>query len=247
MWASEVNRVCTAALALACAGALAQPTPPLVTDVDIERARRDAPVVTDADIERARRLHAPASPKAPPPSAPGAVNVEALPVPATPATVDLGAVARGYAAIGAAGGAGALRAREPALLVFVSLSMPRPTLTLLAEQAARARATLVLRGVHDNSLARTVARVRSLVGQHPAAVQIDPQAFSRYGVTVVPTVVVVRAGAAQAACAQQSCPADPSAFVGVAGDVSLDYALEHVARHAPDFAADAATLLTRLR
>lgn len=247
MWASEANPVHAAALALACAGALAQPAPPPVTDADIERARREAPVVTDADVERARRLHAPTAPGALTRSAPGAVNVEALPVPATPATVDLGAVARGYAAIGAGGGASALRAHEPALLVFVSLAMPEPALALLAEQAARARATLVLRGVHDDSLARTVARVHSLVGRHPVAVQIDPQAFSRYGVTVVPTVVVVRAGTAQAGCAQQSCPADASAFVGVSGDVSLDYALEHVARHAPDFAADAASLLARLR
>lgn len=234
----------TLAVAVAAAAALAQPAASPVTEADLERARRSAPVVTDADIERARRLHAPASAAALPRAAPSAVDVDALPVPSAPASVDLGAIARDYATLGAPGAA-APRAHEPALLVFVSLSLPEPTLALLVEQAARSRATLVLRGVHDDSLARTVARVRALIGQHAVGFQIDPQAFSRYAVTVVPTFVVVRGGLAPDHCAAQACPGD--AFVGVAGDVSIDYALEHVARHEPAFAADAAHFLARLR
>ena len=56
MSASDALRVALLALpAIACALARAQA--PVVTDADIERARRSQPVVTDADIERARARH----------------------------------------------------------------------------------------------------------------------------------------------------------------------------------------------
>jgi conjugal transfer pilus assembly protein TrbC len=137
-------------------------------------------------------------------------------------------------------------AKGPGLFVFVSLAMPRPTLQRLIDQAARARASVILRGLATGSLRQTVAQVQPLIGQRQVAVQIDPQAFDRFAIARVPSFVLVRDGTRPESCAAGSC-APPEAFLRTAGDVSLDYALEHMQRAAPAFRADAAPFLARLR
>jgi conjugal transfer pilus assembly protein TrbC len=137
-------------------------------------------------------------------------------------------------------------ASGPGLLIFVSLSMPRPTLARLIEQAARARAAVILRGFINGSLRDTVAQVQTLIGAHQVAVQIDPQAFDRFAVTRVPSFVLVRDGTRPVSCAAGSC-APPGAFLRTAGDVSLNYALEHMQGAAPAFRTDAHVFLTRLK
>jgi conjugal transfer pilus assembly protein TrbC len=124
--------------------------------------------------------------------------------------------------------------------------MPRPTLQRLVDQAARVKASIVLRGFANGSLRDTVAQVQGLIGSHQVAVQIDPQAFDRYAVTRVPTFVLVRDGARPVACASGSCaPAD--SFLRTSGDVSLDYVLEHMRRSAPGFGPPADTFLKRIK
>jgi conjugal transfer pilus assembly protein TrbC len=130
-------------------------------------------------------------------------------------------------------------------LVFISFAMPDATLTRLVDQAARAQASLVLRGLAEGSLVRTVARVQQLIGSRKVAVQIDPQAFDRYAVTQTPTFVLVRDGTLPQPCATGLCvPGDR--FARTAGDVSLDYALTHIQRSAPGFSKDAGGFLKRL-
>jgi len=114
------------------------------------------------------------------------------------------------------------------------------------DQAARARASVILRGLANGSLRQTVAQVQPLIGQRQVAVQIDPQAFDRFAIARVPSFVLVRDGTRPESCAAGSC-APPEAFLRTAGDVSLDYALEHMQRAAPAFRADAAPFLARLR
>ena len=134
----------------------------------------------------------------------------------------------------------------PALLVFVSFSMPDATLVRLVDQAARARATLVLRGLVDGSLQKTVLRAQALIGQRKVGFQIDPQAFDRFSISATPTFVLLRAGAVAAPCAAGTCfPA--SSFVAAAGDVSIDYALEYFRRAAPSFSRDAGVVLATLK
>jgi len=234
---------------LLCATALAwsQTGAPTVSEADIAKARRNQPVITDADVERARNANRMPTDaelsRVPVPSTP---NIDALPQPVTRGSIDLGAIAQGYEAAVrdsvAQGGLGA----GPGLLVFVSFTMPEKTLTRLVDQAARAKATLVLRGLVNGSLQETVARVQKLMDGRKVAFQIDPQAFERFGVAAAPTFVLVRDGARPADCAAGSCFAS-DAFVAVAGDVSLDYALEHFQRWAPRFTRDAAGFLKRLR
>jgi conjugal transfer pilus assembly protein TrbC len=218
---------------------------PVVTDADIERARRAQPTVTEQDIEQARRKHAvPAGIDQQ--TAPAAPAIDALPQPATRTPIDLEALARGYASQTDAMDAAQGLARGPGLFVFVSLAMPRPALERLLAQAERARASVILRGLANGSLRDTVAQVQALIGRRNVAVQIDPVAFDRFAIARVPSFVLVRDGTRPVSCAAGSC-APPEAFLRTAGDVSLDYALDHMQRAAPAFRADAAPFLTRLR
>jgi len=249
VWASDFRPSAwalglTAALA-ASAQALAQ-NPPVITDADIERVRREQPAITEGDIDAARRKYSmPGDAElryAPVPTP----NVEALPQPLSRTPIDLEALARGYASQADAMTQAQGLATGPGLLVFVSLSMPRSTLQRLVDQAARAKASIVLRGFANGSLRDTVAQVQGLIGSRQVAVQIDPLAFDRYAVTRVPTFVLVRDGTRPVACASGSCaPAD--SFLRTSGDVSLDYALEHMRRSAPGFGPPADTFLKRIK
>jgi conjugal transfer pilus assembly protein TrbC len=251
VWASDL-RLSARALGLiaalgASAPALAQ-NPPVITDADIERVRREhARPITEgghrrgaAEVRHARRCRTPICTGADPP------NVEALPQPLSRTPIDLEALARGYASQADAMTQAQGLATGPGLLVFVSLSMPRPTLQRLVDQAARAKASIVLRGFANGSLRDTVAQVQGLIGSRQVAVQIDPLAFDRFAVTRVPTFVLVRDGTRPVACASGSCaPAD--SFLRTSGDVSLDYALEHMRRSAPGFGPTADTFLKRIK
>lgn len=249
MWASDLHLSAralglTAAL-VASAQALAQ-NPPVITDADIERVRREQPAITEGDIDAARRKYSMPSDAelrfAPVPTP----NVEALPQPLSRTPIDLEALARGYASQADAMTQAQGLATGPGLLVFVSLTMPRPTLQRLVDQAARAKASIVLRGFANGSLRDTVAQVQGLIGSRQVAVQIDPLAFDRYAVTRVPTFVLVRDGTRPVACASGSC-APTDSFLRTSGDVSLDYALEHMRRSAPGFGPPADTFLKRIK
>ena len=235
-----------AAVLAASAQTLAQ-NPPIVTDADIERVRREQPTISDQDIEQARQRHRmPSDAELEAAPAPARPNLDALPTPAVRAPIDLEALARGYASQAQAMSRAEGLASGPGLLVFVSLSMPQPTLQRLIDQAARAQASIVLRGLADGSLRTTVAQVQRLIGDRQVAVHIDPQAFDRYAVTRVPSFVLARDGTQGAACASGRC-APSESYLSTSGDVSLDYALEHMQRSAPRFAPDAAVFLKRLK
>ena len=136
-----------------------------------------------------------------------------------------------------------------ALRIFVTLSMPESSLRLLADQAERAGATLVLRGLKDNSMKQTLASVQALIGERKLAWQIDPEAFTRFSVRQAPTFVLSRPtvghGTRPASCAG-NCAVTADYF-SVAGDVSLDYALDAIVRRHPDAGRYAAPFLKRLR
>ena len=244
MWATDPwrrhRRLAIAVLAASGAGlfgcsALAQvapvtPVAPQVSDADIERARHQHRMPNDTELAR---IPVPAAPR-----------IDALPQPATVQAIDLEALAKGFEAQVAQPTLGA--SAGPKLLVFVSLAMPEATMTRLLEQAARARATLVLRGLINGSLRETVERMQRLIGERQVAVQIDPQAFDRFSVVRTPSFVLVRDGAATLPCGAGICVASDQ-YVRAAGDVSLDYALRFFQRSAPRMAGDAATFLQRLQ
>lgn len=119
----------------------------------------------------------------------------------------------------------------PTLRVFVSLSMPKDSLHRIAADAARAGGILVFRGIKGGlgkgQMEAMVTELQPYV-QHGAEFQIDPEAFKRYDVSTVPTYVVTTE--------TPGCAAEVCAFKSTsrAGDVSLDYALQHMLKSEKD-------------
>jgi len=166
------------------------------------------------------------------------------------APVDLSTLAQQYERL-RKGPSGATEARGGAdpvvqgLLIFVSLGMPEASLQRLVADAARARATLVLRGVLGGSLKASRNRMAQLVGEHRVVWQIDPSLFKRFAVTAVPTYVLIDpARPVQVACGQALC--EQATFTSVAGDVSAAHALEAIGRSEPGFTALVASYRRRI-
>lgn len=135
----------------------------------------------------------------------------------------------------------------PGLLYFASLSVPEASLDRIIDQAVLSSAALVLRGlVKGGDLRATAERLGQLLKGREVAFLIDPTLFTRFEVRQVPAVVLM-AGSGAARCADQAC-ADPTPpHWAVAGDVSLDYALESIVRLAPEAASAANPYLAKLR
>lgn len=238
-----------AALYLALCGAVAHAQSPKspVTEADIARAARTQPTITDKDIEAAARKNRMPTEaelaRVPVPSTP---RIDALPQPQSQRKIDLGVIASGYDAMGQPDPAKGTLPVGPTLLVFVSFSIPEKTLDRLVDQAARAGATLVLRGFVDDSLQKTVARVQRVIGARKVGFQIDPQSFDRFSVTATPSFVLIKDGAVPAPCAAGTC-FDSSSYALTAGDVTVDYALRFIQRSAPRFSREADTYLSKLK
>lgn len=184
---------------------------------------------------------------------PGADRLGSQPVPQPPRVnprsdaIDIEAIARSNLRL--QGTSAAPGSPTTPLRIFITLEMPRPSLRLLTDQAARSGAVLVLRGLKAQSMRQTIALVGELIGERQVAWVIDPEAFTRFGVRQAPTFVLTL-NDATGADAQGSCSsgcATPTGFVSVSGDVSLDYALEAILRRRPKAALLAEPILKRLR
>jgi conjugal transfer pilus assembly protein TrbC len=184
---------------------------------------------------------------------PDADRIGSQPVPQPPrvnpqrGAIDIEALVRGKIQIP---NAGAASGTVPApLRIFITLDMPRASLQLLTDQASRAGAVLVLRGLKSQSMRETVAIVGELIGERKVAWVIDPEAFTRFAVRQAPTFVLALTDAVSndAAGSCGSGCVTPAGFVSVAGDVSLDYALEAIMRRKPEAAPRAESILKRLR
>lgn len=133
------------------------------------------------------------------------------------------------------------------IYIFVSFSMPKTSLSNLVRDAERVGATLVLRGFHENSMRKTALKVQETIGNHRVGWQIDPPAFSRYKVEVVPAFVLVKAGTVQVPCKDAKCEKPPVEYGMVVGDVSIDYAVESISKQKPSMDAEASYFLGKLR
>ncbi|MBE0623513.1 MAG: type-F conjugative transfer system pilin assembly protein TrbC [Burkholderiales bacterium] len=184
---------------------------------------------------------------------PGADRIGAQAVPQPPRVhpqrggIDIEALARSKVHLPSTGAAAGMAIT--ALRIFITLDMPRASLQLLTDQASRAGAVLVLRGLKSQSMRATISTVGDLIGTRHVAWVIDPEAYTRFGVRQAPTFVLTlndAAGDTAAGGCGSACAA-PAGFASVAGDVSLAYALEAILRRRPEAAPRAETLLKRLR
>lgn len=147
-----------------------------------------------------------------------------IPTPA-PSGIDIEAIARQYE-----GRAQARKADE--LMVFASFTMPPESLRRLVQTAGRVGAAVIFRGFKNNSLKETALALQALQ-QDNANVLVNPNAFTQYKVAVVPTVVLAKPSAFERLDGD-GCSL-PATYAAVAGDVTLDYALEEIARRSPKF------------
>lgn len=139
------------------------------------------------------------------------------------------------------------KASNDDLYIMVSFSMPTESLLRLADMASRADVNLVLRGVVDDSLPKTLEHVAVLAKKYPSLkISIDPTMFRRFGVQNVPTFIMTKDTIDEKQCSKACDPEDK--YLSVAGDVSLDYALDYFAKHADkSFALQAEKYLRRIR
>jgi len=185
-------------------------------------------------VRDARQQIMAAEPRPPSPGSLGGISASA------PA-VDVADLARRSPTAGAGGHT------SSRLLVFISASVPRASLRRLARDAVLADATLVLRGVVGEGFPDTAAFMRDVLGgdEGPKArALIDPTLFTRYGVTTVPAMVLTPEGACVAG--PRRCPESVPRHVHVAGDVTLAYALDYIARTRPAYREAAREVLVRL-
>ena len=82
---------------------------------------------------------------------------------------------------------------DDGILVFVSFSMPKASLIELSDQAEKYNTTLVLRGIHEDSFAKTKDKILEI---NPKGLHLDihPDLFKQYDIKRVPTFVLVKNG-----------------------------------------------------
>lgn len=124
--------------------------------------------------------------------------------------------------------------------------MPEESLRLLASQAHKSGATVVIRGLKDDSMTATLAATKRIIGEMAVDWQIDPPAFTRFGVTRAPTFTLSASTAGNSESTGCTTCSASNTFAAVSGDVSLAYALDYIARSRPAVAADAQRFLARL-
>jgi conjugal transfer pilus assembly protein TrbC len=203
------------------AGAQTRPQP-TQADLDAMRRRTDE-AVRQAEAKAQAQRNAPR------------FNVDAIPTPlpsagAVPSNTDLELLARDMMAK-------VSLPQGPQLIAFATLSMPKPSLDRLIDDAARHGVTVLIRGMVEGSIPKTAERVQKLMEKRQVAWNIDPEAFKRYGIANVPAYVFIRAGAeASTTCGDMQCFAN-SDFMKLSGDVPLSYALDQFETR-PEFAAD---------
>ena len=130
----------------------------------------------------------------------------------------------------------------PDLLVFVSFSMPEASLKRLATDAAKTNAVLVFRGPKDGSLKQTLQAFEPLAKLGASAI-LHPEAFTWNRIDSVPVFVLGTAAGGGCDDAADSC----RETIRIAGDASLEYILERMARASHPLAEEAERRLTRLR
>ena len=130
----------------------------------------------------------------------------------------------------------------PDLLVFVSFSMPDASLKRLATDAAKTNAVLVFRGPKDGSLKKTLQAFEPLAKLGASAI-LHPEAYTWNRIDSVPVFVLGTAAGGGCDDAAGSC----QETLRIAGDASLEYILERMARAVHPLAEEAERRLTRLR
>lgn len=118
---------------------------------------------------------------------------------------------------------------EGVVYIAVSLSMPQASLRELARDANRAGATLVIRGLVDNSFAKTRSALKAVfVEGEEAGLVIDPRVFQQFHIDRVPAVIVAQEPV-QPCENGLECERPEVPFDVVRGNISLEQSLKLLA------------------
>lgn len=112
------------------------------------------------------------------------------------------------------------------IMVFVSFSMPIDSIKKAIQDVKKVDGVVVLRGFVNNNYMDTAKEIQKL-GEQVGNIQVHPDAFKKYQVTSVPTVVLVEAQHEK--IGDDGC-ALPDSYLSISGDVPLSYALEQFAK-----------------
>jgi conjugal transfer pilus assembly protein TrbC len=134
--------------------------------------------------------------------------------------------------------------KQDELFVFASFAMPTASLERMMIDAAKVGAVVVFRGFKNNSWKDTTETIATLKNGGVNAV-VNPNAFKAFKVKVVP-VVVLAAPTALQQLDNEGC-APEREFVSVVGDVTLDYALERIAKKSTRFSGTSTRYVQAIR
>lgn len=82
--------------------------------------------------------------------------------------------------------------KSPSIIVFVSFSMPESSLRTYLLDAKIANASVVVRGLHENSFKKTFSLVSTLIRDNSGnGVELNPVLFKKFDIKTVPTIVVI--------------------------------------------------------
>lgn len=111
-------------------------------------------------------------------------------------------------------------------VIFVSFSLPEAKLQELLAEAEQVGAMVVLRGLVNDDLNTTLARISATTKQQGTGLVLDPTLFSRFGVEQVPAFLLPLESIPP--CDVDDCKTPP--HVMASGSVSLHYFLDLVQR-----------------
>lgn len=128
------------------------------------------------------------------------------------------------------------------LMVFVSSSLDKNTLSQYANQVRKSGGVMVFRGIIDNSMQKTISFIHSLSKDGTRAI-IDPFSYRNFKIKHVPQIVVV---ADNHDCKWGRCNNTPL-HDKISGNISLEYALNQISQKGEFAQKEAKRFLANLR
>ena len=130
----------------------------------------------------------------------------------------------------------------PSVIVFISFSMPEQSLIAIIHDANKIGASVVIRGLVNNSFKETFVKVTNLVKQSKGGgVELNPPLFKKFHVESVPATVILPS--TNICITESSCKSDD--FDVVYGDIPLIDALKMIRDHGDVSKLKAAELLSQ--
>lgn len=114
------------------------------------------------------------------------------------------------------------------IVAFVSFSMPEASIKKIIADTLKVNGTVAFVGFKNNDFKETAKEIRRL-DIRKGNIQINPNAFKQYRIDVVPSIVMVKAQAEESLDGE-GCVL-PQNYSKVTGDVSLEFALELMAKN----------------